>query len=285
MRQPKPRIKTILSDALPTQALIERNKFLFQYQDFLGNQLNQGAQERSKTERALNGLERVKLDLLKGLAQAKSLHLKFQASKIPIAFLKGPVLSKELYGNWTSRQFLDLDILLIHPRQIRSAHEALVDLGYSCIHDAYPDNLPLFTKVDNHLVYTHPKHPFPIEVHTQLSKPRLFHFKAHSNKKLFVHQAYLASPFGEIPEIKKSVLGNYLLAHGHQHYWSSLHWLYDAFRFFSLNPLPTNPKYKRSVQVFNDLSTHYFIVGQGSSELLEHSRAGNTTWIKKPKKS
>ena len=54
----------------------------------------------------------------------------FEARGIPVLPYKGPVLATILYGDFTQRQFADLD-LLVHPSDVERSKAALIELGYT----------------------------------------------------------------------------------------------------------------------------------------------------------
>ena len=88
-------------------------------------------------------------------------------NRIPLLFLKGPVLAKELYGDLSLRTSSDLDVMIpIH--KLGKMEELLQNSGY--VKDEYIETVLSDWKWrHHHFTYIHPEKEVKVEVHWRLN--------------------------------------------------------------------------------------------------------------------
>lgn len=141
--------------------------------------------------------------------------------------LKGPVLSQIIYGDVTTRQYADIDILI--PRdQIYDAGKILMTHGYISEHSIqFLKNKTLLDVAKDFSIFS-PTQNVHIEFHWQLFLPRQV-------KKSKINLFNLSNPICTIntqPILTLEQDANliYLLIHGSKHMWERLEWVVDIDR-------------------------------------------------------
>jgi hypothetical protein len=154
-----------------------------------------------------------------------NIHQLFDLAGIDWIALKGPVMVKQLYGDFSCRQTRDLDIL-VQAEDIDRAIEMFRLSGYHLL-DSYflrnPEKRGLYLKRENHVRFMHPEKRIFIELHWSVSK----YFTTISTQYLF-NQAVEFVFFGKT--VKTFSPETYFLAlatHGIYHRYEQLFWLYD----------------------------------------------------------
>ncbi|MGM0836100.1 MAG: nucleotidyltransferase domain-containing protein [Bacillota bacterium] len=146
----------------------------------------------------------------------------FKENRIPLLFLKGPVLAQELYGDISLRTSCDLDVL-IPISELAEAEALLVQQGYE--KDDYIESiLGDWTWRHHHVTYFHKQKGVKCELHWRLSPGPGFEpsfddlWKRRVKSSLLNHSVYM---------LGKEDLFFFLVTHGARHGWSRLRWLVD----------------------------------------------------------
>ena len=141
---------------------------------------------------------------------------------IPILFLKGPVLAKELYGDVSLRTSSDLDIL-VPIQKLNDMEELLQNAGY--VKDEYIETILNDWKWrHHHFTYIHPTKEVKVEVHWRLN-PGLG--KEPSFNEMWERKCTSYLTKSPLYFLGKEDLFLFLVSHGARHGWSRLRWLFD----------------------------------------------------------
>ncbi|WP_062110790.1 nucleotidyltransferase domain-containing protein [Bacillus niameyensis] len=143
-------------------------------------------------------------------------------SNIPSLFLKGPVLSADLYGDISKRTSGDLDIL-IPINDLQRAEHLLVELGYK--KDEYIQSLLNDWKWrHHHFTYYHPIRRIKVEIHWRLNPAPS---KEPSFQELWSRRRKSSITNFPVYMLGLEDLFFFLVTHGSRHGWSRLRWLMD----------------------------------------------------------
>lgn len=183
----------------------------------------------------------------------------FADNKIPLLFLKGPVIAADLFGDISLRTSRDLDVL-IPIKNLEYAEKLLLNFGYE--REGEVGVLNEWKWRDYHVSYYHPQRDIHIEVHWRLqrrpSKEPNF-FDLWERKRLSLATSYPVYFLG------KEDLFLYLVSHGARHGWFRLRWLLDIDKI-----LRKGINIEKNNLLMKDYQNHH-IVGQAtilSSQLL-----------------
>jgi Uncharacterised nucleotidyltransferase len=173
-------------------------------------------------------------------------------SHLPAIILKGPILSLQLYGSPTVREYTDIDIV-VDTQNFFKVDKGMQTLGYcadpesqvkqfnhekkrhhfsqkSCLQKSY-------IQKPHHIVYKNPSHPYRIEIHTEIFKSQLFNRELfpgnnfpekYSLQNIFSRAEILHYRDSAYRAIDKTDHLLFMIAHGTKHAWSQLHWVLDA---------------------------------------------------------
>lgn len=143
-------------------------------------------------------------------------------NEIPILFLKGPILAKELYGDVSLRTSSDLDILVpIH--KLNKMEELLQNSGY--VKDEYIETVLNDWKWrHHHFTYIHPIKNVKVEVHWRLNPGP---GKEPSFNEMWERKCTSYLTKSPLYFLGKEDLFLFLVSHGARHGWSRLRWLFD----------------------------------------------------------
>jgi hypothetical protein len=141
---------------------------------------------------------------------------------------KGAALSLQLYGNCTSRQFRDID-LLVDPKDTQKALILLLKEGYKIINPDFPDSLVKQAQYYNwymELCLHHASKNITVELHWSLVylKPEIL---AYPFPCLIGNLEELTLGNKRIPTFHKNFVLLHLLQHGSMHNWFRLFWIRD----------------------------------------------------------
>jgi hypothetical protein len=155
----------------------------------------------------------------------------FEKHNINAIPIKGPTLTKEIYGDISLRQFNDLDIL-IAPQSLEKAVKILFDLGYSPDIDLKLAQLVKLAQKGHHLTLY--KENTLIELHWELTG-RYF------SKKITLESVWpekVTTIFAEqeINSIKSEDLLIYLCIHGCRHHWHQLDAICCVAQYIKIKP-------------------------------------------------
>ncbi|PEF41080.1 Renal dipeptidase [Bacillus sp. AFS094228] len=150
----------------------------------------------------------------------------FTDKKIPILFLKGPIIASNLYGDVSLRTSKDLDIL-IPITKLEYAEELLLNLGYK-----REEETSLLNELKwrgHHITYIHTQKNIQLEIHWRLhpvpSKEPCFN-------ELW-EQRRVSKTSYPIYFLGEEHLFLYLVSHGARHGWFRLRWLKDIDQMLS----------------------------------------------------
>ena len=141
---------------------------------------------------------------------------------IPLLFLKGPVLAKELYGDISLRTSSDLDIL-VPIQKLGELEELLKKSGY--VKDEYIETVLNDWKWrHHHFTYIHPTKEVKVEVHWRLNPGP---GKEPTFSELWDRKSTSMLTNRPLNYLGKEDLFLFLVSHGARHGWSRLRWLFD----------------------------------------------------------
>lgn len=154
-------------------------------------------------------------------------HQKFKEYDIQHTFFKGPLFSLELYNDIAYRTFGDIDIL-IQENDAEKAKELIEDLDFNCI---YPKEkltkkqIKANYTISHHYHFAHPKQKIDIELHWNITNPKLFFGKETSD--ILSSSVQLKVSNYHLPYINEIDNIVYQAAHGSIHQFYRLFWLKD----------------------------------------------------------
>lgn len=149
----------------------------------------------------------------------------FQAHHIEVIALKGPLLSQSYYGDYTLREYKDLDILVCLA-DLQAAFDILIDIGYTLSETLWnsPKQEIIYRKTFHHYNFCHPERAIQIELHWRLNASEYNHEAIWSNT---VPHIIGGLPVKCLAPIDTFI---YLCVHGGTHQWKRLFWLLDIAR-------------------------------------------------------
>lgn len=156
-------------------------------------------------------------------AEMHTLYLQFQQASLPLLFLKGPILAKELYGDLSLRTCADID-LLVPIERIEQAEQLMLLQGYE--KDEYIESVMDDWKWrHHHFTYFHKQHRTKVEVHWRLhpapsTEPHFTELWERRRESQWSSQI-------SFPYLGEKDLFYFLSTHGARHGWSRLRWLFD----------------------------------------------------------
>jgi hypothetical protein len=153
------------------------------------------------------------------------LHQLFGNHHIGFISMKGPLMVRQLYGDYSCRQTRDLDIL-VEESTIDKAISVLSGAGYILL-DKYftknPEKRKLYLKRENHVRFRHPGKMIFIELHWSVSK----YFTTIKTEVLFRNKITFSVQGKEYNTVSPSDYFIVLATHGVYHRYELLFWLYD----------------------------------------------------------
>ncbi|ASS96099.1 nucleotidyltransferase family protein [Peribacillus simplex] len=148
----------------------------------------------------------------------------FTENKIPLLYLKGPVIAADLYGDISLRTSRDLDVL-IPITDLKRVDELLLNFGYE--REKRASFLNEWKYRDHHVTYIHPQKNIHLEIHWRLQRRPSMEpnfFELWERKRLSKLTTYPVYFLGE------EDLFLFLISHGARHGWFRLRWLLDIDR-------------------------------------------------------
>jgi hypothetical protein len=149
--------------------------------------------------------------------------------------MKGPLMVRQLYGDYSCRQTRDLDIL-VELKDIDRAISVLSGSGYILV-DKYfsknPEKRTLYLKRENHVRFRHPGKMIFIELHWSVSK----YFTTIKTEVLFRNKIAFSVQGKEYNTISPSDYFIVLATHGVYHRYELLFWLYDIGHLLTIQGL------------------------------------------------
>jgi hypothetical protein len=161
----------------------------------------------------------------------------FQEQDVNFIVLKGPFLSKQLYGDFTSRQFSDLDIV-VDITKFDMAVDLILSMGYYgnlFYRRMNPPQYRYYFKYFSDLSFKHPSTDIVVELHWKIWNEGIIG----QGLAQHIQNNIQTLNLGNLP-IKGLYLPDHLLyltIHGYKHAWHRLSWLWDvANAFQNLSP-------------------------------------------------
>lgn len=192
------------------------NQVFYHFQDHIPNEV--------KDEISRKASRNLKL-MMKLAGELNLIHDLFSTHNIPFISLKGPLMSIQFYGDYSSRQTRDLDIL-IHEKDIELVIGILSEIGYQ-LKDQYflknNEKRALFMKRENHVRLFHPGKNILIEIHWAVSK----YFTTINTEQLFRDKITLEVNHRTFSTLSPPDYFIILATHGIYHKYELLFWLYD----------------------------------------------------------
>ena len=154
----------------------------------------------------------------------------FNQAGIPVMPLKGPLLSRLIYGDPGIRQSKDLDIL-VPPELLQRAQASLEELGWVCETDVSaltPRQLDFKLRHEQHFSFVHSIRDCQIELHWRFGGDTPALTESRMKKSL-------SSKWGEsfYQALSPVDLTLFLCVHGTIHAWSRAKWLGDLARIYA----------------------------------------------------
>ncbi|MGW8424554.1 nucleotidyltransferase domain-containing protein [Peribacillus simplex] len=184
----------------------------------------------------------------------------FTNNKIPLLYLKGPVIAYDLYGDISLRTSRDLDIL-IQIKDLERVDKLLVNLGYE--REGQESILNVWKWKGHHITYIHAQKNICLEIHWRLQRqpskePSFFEMWDRKRKsRLTTYPVYY---------LGQEDLFLFLVSHGARHGWVRLRWLLDIDKY-----LRKGVNWE-SVNLLQKQYQNHHLVGQAiilASQLLE----------------
>ena len=179
-------------------------------------------------ERLSSFNKKVIIRMLSFSAEISSICEKLMECYIEVIPLKGPIASKQIYGDFTTKNSRDID-LLIKEDQLEECIDVIEKLGYI---NSYPFNSltkkqkRAFQRSNNQLAFFHPLKKIQVEIHWRLFANR--HFLPLSFNELLNDSTKMVVGKTTINCLSNKHLLLYLCAHGSKHQWSLLYWLIEV---------------------------------------------------------
>ncbi|MFJ5621682.1 nucleotidyltransferase family protein [Peribacillus loiseleuriae] len=191
----------------------------------------------------------------------------FTKNKIPLLYLKGPVIAADLYGDISLRTSRDLDIL-IPINDLEKAENILMNFGYEREYEGGILNEWKWRR--HHVTYFNSQKKIYLEIHWRLqSRPS----KEPNFAELWERKRKSSLTNYPIYFLGKEDLFLFLVSHGARHGWARLRWLLDISKILKK---PMNSK--KIDLLMKDYQNHH-MVGQA---IILVSHLLNTTIIKEP---
>ncbi len=154
---------------------------------------------------------------------------------ISICPIKGPLLSKQLYGDLGLRATRDIDLLLPED-QVLAAEKTLLAAGY--IRTAprtalSPAQWKFYKNKAHHFHFEYPKRRGLIEIHWALSSPDLLPV---STTRQFLSRARPLQEYPSMLGLADEDLFCFLVFHGAKHGWELFKWLADIALLMRRSP-------------------------------------------------
>ncbi len=147
----------------------------------------------------------------------------FASGNLPVAFLKGPVLSHQLHGDLGRRHSRDLD-LIVAPTDRERAAALLATLGYRAEGDFDLSAAGVWTDRLNEWQYRHARSGIVVELHWRFCPN---HRMAEPLSRLATWSDVTIGAGRGLRTLTGDSLAAYLCLHGSLHAWSRLKWLAD----------------------------------------------------------
>lgn len=191
---------------------------LYQSKSFEKTVLSPSLQEKLNTLNKRNKMRMIKLS-----SELIIISKKLNKENIDFVVLKGPVLSQQIYDDFSVRNYRDIDIL-VSPKDIIKAKEVLEKVGYST-----KSKYSTIGKLNNkELKFLNSEKKTMVELHHRFFNNKLlfpFLDEYFNNSETVQINSY------KIPILSNSINFLYLITHAAAHNWSRLTWALDVIAF------------------------------------------------------
>ncbi len=135
---------------------------------------------------------------------------------------KGPTLAALVYGNLSSRQYQDLDVL-VHRADVERTRTALLALGYTPANDYNEDQRDTLMRSSHHEQFL--RGATTLELHWSLNNRTLTHDTF--ERRWWENRQSVTIGGATMQTLGAERLLLYLCMHGGKHSWARLGWLFD----------------------------------------------------------
>lgn len=211
-----------------------QHKMVYQMQAFAQN--NPGVFSREELEKLRKNNQLIAGKALSQLFELKNLSAIFKANRISFVCIKGPQLSRMLYGREALKESVDLDLLLVNgARDLEVVHTLLTDAGYtrSNLND-YPGRIrrKLFLIGKREISYSNPDTRIAIDLHIRPGANT--YLTAHRFDDFFRQLKEFDLEGTPVTVLSDEAYFVYLCYHGALHQFGRLAWLADIRAFLKL---------------------------------------------------
>lgn len=138
---------------------------------------------------------------------------------------KGPILSNVAYGNVISRQYVDLDILILDNKELLNVYKLLTNNGFTTEVDIALMTNEIYIKKGSDIQFYNIKNNILIEIHWQLFRNELS--KYNFDKLIYTNIIIEKLNYQEIEILSNEFKLVYLCSHGTKHIWERIEWIID----------------------------------------------------------
>lgn len=183
-------------------------------------------------------LRQLSLQKLRQLHYFLRLSKKLEDAGLDFIWLKGPVLSQQLYGVPLYRDFGDLDCW-VRESDFPTAIDVIQLQGF--------ENVPNDHKNHHHITFFHPVYKVVIELHNALGP---WYFRDFRTSELFWNlcESHVVEN-QNVPVLSNESQLIYLCHHGNRHRWYCLQWVLDVAVFVNTIPI----KWDELIQLARDI--------------------------------
>lgn len=178
---------------------------------------------------------KVAIRSLRQLSEIKKVTSKIIAKDIQTIVIKGPQLSRMIYGKEAMKESVDLDLMLVNGNDLEVVHTLLTDAGYtrSNLND-YPGNFrrKLFLIAKREVSYYNPGNRIAIDLHIRPGANT--YLTEHRFSNFFQHLQQYDLEGTSVTILSDEAYFVYLCYHGALHQFGRLAWLADIRAFLKL---------------------------------------------------
>ena len=170
---------------------------------------------------------KVSVRMLSLATEIVNLSRDFNQKNRPFIFLKGPVLCKQIYGDFITKDSRDID-LLIQESEIDYFTKILIKRGYKLLYPYRSLNGKqklYFRKYNNQLSFYNSATKIQVEIHWRLFANK--HLLTLSFNEIVENSSKLKVATEELLVFSADQLILYLCIHGAKHKWYKLYWLLE----------------------------------------------------------
>ncbi|MBN1791212.1 MAG: nucleotidyltransferase family protein [Bacteroidales bacterium] len=182
-----------------------------------------------------NHCRQAALRSLTQLHELRRIAMALQENRVDFVVIKGPQLSRMLYGREALKESVDLDIMLLNPGDFDRAHAVIRDLGYTRSNlDGFSSRFTrkLFIHAKREVAYSSPVTRNNIDLHVKPGSNT--YLTARLFRDFFSGLVSYDLEGTAMPVLPPEKYFAYLCYHGSLHQFSRLAWLLDIRAFLRL---------------------------------------------------